>query len=99
LVDVNPNTVILGKIATKSATEFKVILHSNHSMNLTCDSLAGNDYFTFETSQFILAENGTLTLNFKQNKPFPTGFFSLPIELYFKDYEKPIRILVLGETE
>lgn len=99
LVDVNPNTVILGKIATKSATEFKVILHSNHSMNLTCDSLASNDYFTCETSQFILAENGTLTLNFKQNRPFPTGFFSLPIELYFKDFEKPIRILVLGETE
>ncbi len=99
LVDVFPNSLILGKVKTNERQTFKLTLHSNSNQILTSDSASLSSYFSCAEKTFQLISNGNYILEFKQEVDFPKGFFTVPIDLFFEGFERPIRVLVLGEGE
>lgn len=97
LVDVEPTTIVLGKLDAKQAFSQSFTVYNSGTNPLTITKVVTPDEtFTTQFNPVIGAwKRGTITLS--PAKPLPTGIFSIPMDVYFDGFEKPIRIMILGE--
>jgi len=97
LVDVEPTSLVLGKIARQEPFTRTISLYNNGSTTLRITKIdVANSLFSASFNPAIDAlKRGTISVSPSSN--LPSGIFSVPMDIYFEGFEKPLRVLILGE--
>jgi len=97
LVDIEPTSMVLGKINPKEtfSKQFTVFNSGQQALNLV-KVVVGDSLFSATFNPIIQPSKRT-TVSISPTRALPMGIFSIPMDLYFEGFEKPIRVMVLGE--
>lgn len=99
LIDVAPTSLVIGKIPSTKEYSTVIYLKSSATKEMTIDRIEVMDEILIAEYDMYVSPNRPLEIKLLSNTPFPKGIFSIPLDIYFKGFEKPIRMLVLGEGE
>jgi hypothetical protein len=97
LVDLEPRSLVLGKITTKTVKPFELKMQNNGSQSLFLERIEIQDSLFSVQAPNVLASNSMEKIIFTPQKELPKGFFYVPVDVYFKTFKNPIRVMVLGE--
>jgi hypothetical protein len=97
LVDVEPTSIVLGKTAMKQAfTKTFSVYNSSENPLVIAKIEVRDSLFTAQFNPVIGASKRTV-ITLSPAKSLPAGIFSLPMDIYFEGYDKPMRVMILGE--
>jgi hypothetical protein len=97
LVDIEPTSIVLGKIpAGQPLTKtFSVFNSSDKSLQIA--RVEVKDSLFAAQFQPVIAQSKRAVITISPTRTLPMGIFSVPMDLYFEGFEKPIRVMILGE--
>lgn len=96
-VDLNPTSLVLGKIKNTEKQRTTLSIFNNGPGTLTLSKIVVQDSLFEALALPVVSVDQNTTLILQSTRPLPAGLFSLPLDLYFEGHEKPLRILILGE--
>jgi hypothetical protein len=96
-VDLNPTSLVLGKIKNTEKQRTTLSIFNNGPGTLTLSKIVVQDSLFEALALPVVSVDQNTTLILQSTRPLPSGLFSLPLDLYFEGHEKPLRILILGE--
>lgn len=97
LIDLNPGVLTLGKVTpTGNETQFTIYNNSDQPLEIERIETTDNSLVFNYTATVKPGSGNAVTV--KQNDVFPSGIFSIPILIYFQGYSKPVKLMLLGET-
>jgi len=97
LVDVEPTSIVLGKIATNAPLNKTFSVYNTSGNPLTLQKVVVRDSLFQARFNPLIGVSKRCEITISPVKSLPTGIFSLPMDLYFEGFEKPIRVMILGE--
>ncbi len=97
LVDIEPTSMVLGKLNAKEtfSKQFTVFNSGQQVLNLV-KVVVGDSLFSANFNPQINPSK-RITVSISPTRALPMGIFSIPMDLYFEGFEKPIRVMILGE--
>jgi tetratricopeptide (TPR) repeat protein len=97
MVDITPNTLLLGKVEKDETNLPSLYLSNNSSKTLIVDTIGiENSCLQFVGKKEILPGE-KVEWKVIRNSNFPNQIFNFSTFIYFKEFEQPIRVVVLGE--
>lgn len=97
LIDIEPTSIVLGKIGTQAAFTKSFSLFNSGSQPLTLQRVEVKDSLFNTQFQPVVGSNKRVQITISPARNLPSGIFSLPMDLYFEGFEKPLRVMILGE--
>ena len=97
LVEIEPTSIILGKqtVSVPLYSSFK-LLNTSESPLIISKIIAKDTLFSAQFES-VLTPGRTQIVRIQSNGNLPLGIFSIPLDVYFNNFEKPVRVMVLGE--
>lgn len=97
LVDVEPTSIVLGKVKTDDKFNKKFSVYNSSTNPLIIQRIEVRDSLFSASFTPTIGVSRRNEITISPAKLLPTGIFSLPMDLYFEGFEKPIRVMILGE--
>lgn len=97
ILDVAPRSLILGTRATTSNVSETITLFNNSTTDLTVSSISSDDGLFSSTFPLTLPAQKAVQIPLTSTKPLPMGIFSKALYIQVAGYDKPMKIMVLGE--
>jgi tetratricopeptide (TPR) repeat protein len=97
LAEIQPTSIVLGRISILSPTSCSFTIQNTGNKPLALKQVIVQDTLFLATYPHIVPEKEFITVQLNTNKTLPKGLFSVPITIYFENYELPLRLLILGE--
>jgi len=97
LIDVEPTSLVLGKIGRQEAFTKTVSLYNGGSTTLRITKIAFTDpnFKAQFNPEIDPSKRASVFVSAAGN--IPPGIFSIPMDIFFEGFEKPIRVMILGE--
>ncbi len=97
LVEIEPTAVILGKQSFSSPLMSSFKLLNTSVSPLIISRIISKDSLFTAVYEPVLTPGKTQIVRIQSTGDLPKGIFSIPLDVYFDRFEKPLRIMVLGE--
>lgn len=97
LVDIEPTSIVLGKVPAGQPLTKTFSVFNSSDKPLQIVKVEVKDSLFAAQFQGTIAPSKRAAITISPTRSMPMGIFSVPMDLYFEGFEKPIRVMVLGE--
>lgn len=97
LVDLEPTSIILGKVERGATLAKTLRIFNSGKAPLKLNRAVIQDSAFVAVFEPLIAPGNSMQLTISPAREMPAGLFHVAMDLYFEGFERPIRVLILGE--
>lgn len=97
LVETDPTSLVLGKIPQSQTFSRSINLYNTGTSRLVITKAEVRDSLFSAIFPAALEAGKNTVITVTPTRSLPAGIFAVPMDIWFEGFEKPIRIMILGE--
>ena len=97
LIDVEPTSLVLGKMDRKAAFTRSISVYNSGGTTLRITKTVIKDSLFTSSFSGTIDPLKRLVISVSSSGNIPPGIFSVPMDIFFEGFEKPVRVMILGE--